>query len=325
MEQTEVAREPLRIDIVGAGRSRNGLGPFLAKAFEREGASVAAVAGRDAARAEANAASLSALLGHPVRAFAGLDALCASGIDALVVASPAESHLAALRAAASAGVSCLCEKPIVLPAEVAAAMDPLAALARSGALVAENVQWPENLGVLEALHGPAPDGGPTRVVMGLSPIAAEPRAMAEDSLPHLLSLVWSVARLLPEERLRLRAATLDAAGPGRCDLTLALESPRRTVEASLRLSQCEEQPRPAWFSVDGRRVDRRIGPGYSISFAGGGNEVSVEDPLQKLVGKFCRDLQAPPSSLRDVRRAAAAFAVASRLEVYGEAIDRLFG
>src|SRR5262245_11429422 len=90
--------------IVGAGRSRNGLGPFLATFLERAGCRVTAVAGRSPERAEANAAALGERLGHEVRPCRDLDELCTSGIAALVIASPPEHHLAALRAAAAAGL-----------------------------------------------------------------------------------------------------------------------------------------------------------------------------------------------------------------------------
>ncbi|MFN9706514.1 MAG: hypothetical protein ACK595_17065, partial [Planctomycetota bacterium] len=52
---------PLRIGIFGAGRSRQGLGAFLARAFEAAGATVAAVAGRAAAGGVRAAGALAAL------------------------------------------------------------------------------------------------------------------------------------------------------------------------------------------------------------------------------------------------------------------------
>src|ERR1700736_4413687 len=106
-------RDLVPIGIVGAGRSRNGLGPVLAEFLEHEGFFVAGVSGRSLERAAANAESIGRKLGHEVNPFSSPTALCASGVAALVIASPAEFHLDALQAAVEAGLPALCEKPLV--------------------------------------------------------------------------------------------------------------------------------------------------------------------------------------------------------------------
>ena len=296
----------------------------MARAFEREGALVVGCSGRDAARAEANAAQLAASLGHSVHSYADVRSLCASGIDALVVASPAERHLESLQAAAALGLPCLCEKPLVDPASVEEAMAAILDFTESGALLTDHAQWPCLLPTLDALYGPSLDVASRRVEMGLSPITGEPRAMAEDSLPHLISMAWAVARPGHGELLTLQEARGEFVSPGRGRMDLVLNGPRGRVDATLFVEQHLEQPRPAWFSVDGRRADRRIGEGYQLSFCGNGRDVAVEDPLQTLVGQFVRNLRYPASGMRNVQRAAAAHAVAGRLCLYVETIARLF-
>jgi hypothetical protein len=318
-------RRQLRVGIVGAGRSRNGLGPFLAQAFERFGCAVTGVAGRNAVRAESSAASLGVLLGHPVRAFADVASLCGSGIDALVVASPQDAHLASIEAAADQGVACLCEKPICGSSEVTRAVAVLLGFAERGTLVAENVQWPENLPVLDALHGSWRAGSSRRVELGLSPTSADPREMLEDSLPHLLSLAWAVAGLRHGDRLEWERSKLATLAHGSVVLEARFLAPSCTVDARLELRQHVEQPRPAWFAIDGRRADRRIGAGYAISFVGGGREVQVEDPLHRLVAGFVRNCAVPASGMRDVQRASMAHAVASRLSLWHRILLESFG
>src|SRR3954468_17260691 len=105
--------EKIPIGIVGAGRSRGGCGPFLAGFFEKEGFFVAGVSGRSLERTNANAEMLGKQFGHEVNPFASPEELCASGVAALVIASPAELHLEALQTAAEAGLPVLCEKPLV--------------------------------------------------------------------------------------------------------------------------------------------------------------------------------------------------------------------
>ena len=46
------------IGMVGAGRTRNGLGPFLAEFLETEGFVIAGVSGRSLERAQSNAGTL---------------------------------------------------------------------------------------------------------------------------------------------------------------------------------------------------------------------------------------------------------------------------
>jgi hypothetical protein len=191
------ANEPLRIGIVGAGRTRNGLGPFLARAFEKAGARIVAVAGRDLARAEATAAELAAGLGHPVAAASDVGALTGHELDAMVIAAPVAAHLPALRAALAADVPVFCEKPLVGPEEGDAVAPLVDAFCARGLVLMENCQWPMVLPAWETLF---PDRDRSRVqavAMGLAPATGGP-AMLEDSLSHLLSVVQAVAPVGPD-------------------------------------------------------------------------------------------------------------------------------
>lgn len=304
-----------RVAVLGAGRSRNGLGPFLAQQLEHAGAIVVAVVGRDPARAAANAAELAARLGHGVAPVATLGELAAHAPDALVVATPAEHHLAGLAWAAAHGIACLCEKPLVLPPVIDQALRAVTALTARGALLAENCQWPFVLPAVAALHGAAP--GPVRsVAMGLSPTGRGPGPMLHDALPHLLSVVQACA----DAPLALHQCALaPAAGDERCELHLQFTAGERPLAAELQLRHCAQQPRPAWLAVDGRRIDRRLGPDYAIRFAAATREVAVADPMQQLVAAFVADLRRPDPGLR--LRAAAR--IGERLRLYGAILRSL--
>src|SRR5262245_18558560 len=144
---------PLAAGIVGSGRSRGGLGPFLATFLERAGCQVTAVAGRSLARAAENAAALGLRLGHEVRPCRDVAELCVSGISALVIASPPEHHLPALQAALSARLPVLCEKPIVSERDTVAGTAVVSAFATRRILLAEHCQWPYVLQALPKLYG----------------------------------------------------------------------------------------------------------------------------------------------------------------------------
>lgn len=281
---------PLRIGVVGAGRARQGTGPYLAAAAEEAGAFVAAVAGRDRAGAERAAAGLAAARGHAVAAAADLGEL-AAGVDAVIVASPAEAHAAGLAAALGRSRPCLCEKPLLPFARRDAAAGLIAAFAAHDVLLVEHCQWPEVLPAFFALYPGRAGCPPAEVVMGMSP-AGVGRAMIEDSLSHVLSLVQALAAVDASAGVRdVRQRDTGSAAEHNV-LTFTLQAMHGPVRVELRLDRCQQQPRPAWFAVDGARVDRRIGAGYAMSLVAGEREQPLPDPLRALVTRFvawCRE------------------------------------
>ncbi|MBL8749845.1 MAG: Gfo/Idh/MocA family oxidoreductase [Planctomycetes bacterium] len=287
-----IVRAPLRVGIVGAGRTRQGLGPYFARWFEAAGARVAAVSGRTLDGARRTADELAAAFGHPVDAAADAAAL-ARTVDLLVVASPVATHLEGLDAALAAGVPCLCEKPLVAAEHEAAGRARIAAFGRRGLLLAENCQWPHALPALFELH-PELTGAPVwRVAMGLGPIGAG-AAMVADSLSHVLSVVQALAPLDDAVVHDVRATDRSATAV-RNVVSFTVGARAGPVAVELHLEHCPQPPRPAWIAVNGRRVDRRIGAGYTISFVrGDGRALNVTDPLQRLVYGLVSTLESEP-------------------------------
>jgi predicted dehydrogenase len=271
--------------MVGAGRSRNGLGPFLAEFLEAAGFAVVGVAGRSPERAAANAEALSLRLGHEVEAFASLAALCGSRVAALAIASPAESHLEALQAGAEAGLPTLCEKPLVHESDGQQGAAVIETFARERLPLLENCQWPYVLPAFVQLHGQVRAGEEVRVAMGLGP-PRRGREIVQNTVSHLLSVIQAVGALDP-------AAVVtdvhldDPTYTGTHNvLRFRLAGPGRTVEGALHLEICVAPPRPAWLAIDGRRMDRRVGEGHSIAFSGNNREVTIGDPMKELVKHF---------------------------------------
>jgi predicted dehydrogenase len=305
----------LAIGLVGAGRTRNGLGPYLARALEHAGAQVTGVSGRDAARAESAAAELARQLGHPVTHHADAPSLARSGVQALVVASPPEAHLDGLRAALAAGVPCLCEKPLVTAAATAAGVELVAAFQRRGLLLVENCQWPFTLPALFELYPRLRAQAVRSVEMLLAP-ARSGLAMVEDTLSHLLSVVQALA---PGDLALTRVVLADPPEAPQNVLQLGFAGAAGPIAVTLRLVPGPAQPRPAWLSVDGCRMDRRIGENYALSFTDGARAVSVDDPMAALVYGFVESLRSP--SIDRIR--AHAESVALRLRLYGEVLARI--
>lgn len=305
-----------RLCILGAGRTRQGLGPFLADHAERAGARIVAVCGRDQASGERGAAALATRLGHPVRPLADLAAVAVAELDGMIVASPPEAHLAAMQMAVTRGLPTLCEKPLVTRDQAAAGLAVVARFRSSGVLLEENCQWPHVLPVFDVV---APDWRrrPVRsVVMGLSP-AAPGTAMVADSLSHLLSVLQAVAPISATTALQSIRCQRETTAPENRILELAFNGPVLTARLELRV--CPEQPRPAFLALDAVRVDRRIGPGYRLEFATAERSVPVADPMAELVYRFVSQLPHPSID----RIHASADAIAVRLRFYTEILGAL--
>ncbi|MEO6597287.1 MAG: Gfo/Idh/MocA family oxidoreductase [Planctomycetota bacterium] len=308
----------IRVGLVGAGRTQQGLGPYLARALELAGARVTGVAGRDLLGARRGAMLLADQLAHPVEAAASAVELTAR-VDALVIASPVAAHLAGLDAALGAGIPCLCEKPLVDWRQAAAGQLRLEAFAGRGLLLDENCQWPFVLGALFDLH-PDLAGAPVRsVAMGLGPAGAGP-TMLVDSLSHVISVVQALATL--DERAPVAAVRQSHAAALAEENSLSFELAAATgpIAVHLHLRRCREQPRPAWIEVNGVRMDRQIGADYALSFAAAdGRQAKVRDPLHQLVYRFIALLQA-----KDIERTAALVASAAlRLRLYSDILHAL--
>lgn len=317
------ASVPLEVGLVGAGRSRNGLGPFLSRYLEQHGLRVAVVSGRNEVRAAVAAGELAAALGHPVRAAADAEALCGDRIKAVVIASPAEYHTEALAAALRWRLPCLCEKPVAAPGQLQHARGLLDGFLAAGLLLVENCQWPHVLPAFAELHGCDPRARtPQTLDFGLSPSVVGP-AMLPDSLPHLLSLVDALVPAGAE--VELAAVSQSDAGAQAAHNRVVLRFAWRDgeLEARLHLQHSSEQPRPAWLALDGLRMDRRIESDYRICFIAGDRVVRARDPLEARVADFADSVRAVTSGSLLATDAAAS--VLRRLDWLARALDLLVG
>ena len=145
--------------------------------------------------------------------------------------------------------------------------------------------------------------------------------MLADSLSHVLSLVQAVAAPLPADARVEDISQSDGGADARANVVrFRVVGGTEDVAVTLHLRCCPEQPRPAWFAIDDVRLDRRLGADYAISFArADGRVANIEDPLQRLVYGFSRNLQATNrESLR-----ANADVIALRIRLYATVVEAL--
>jgi hypothetical protein len=281
---TDGQTAPVPVGIVGAGRTRGGLGPFLAGFLEAEGFIVTGVSNRSMERSIANAETIAKLLNHPVTSFASPESLCAGGVSALVIASPPEFHLEALQAAASASLPTLCEKPLIVNNQVERGLAIIDHFATNHLPLVENCQWRYVIPAFLQLHGSVPSKREMLVELGLG-TPRFGREMIPKYIPHLLSVIQAIDST---GDATVEDVEIDDPRCERTDNTLhfRLHGRAKTVLAKLHLNLCVDPPRPAWLAINGRRIDRHVGEDYSITFSANGAKVAIFDPVRQLVRSF---------------------------------------
>lgn len=273
----------MNIAIIGARRSKNGIGEYIGKFFHRNKVNVLCVLGTTMETASEASKTLKehGISARPYRDFSEMAAK--EDLDAVAVASPEQTHHSFLGACLEQGYSVFCEKPFIDPGQKDAAgiLEALFALSREKqAVVAMNSQWPFCLPFYEKLCGSIDPGSAGRFFMRLSPVC-EGMDMIPDSAPHCLSILHTalgkgeIAGLIFDEK------------PGRMDIRFAYITKNGPCEVSLSLVRETAQPRTMSFGFNDRIAERIIDKAtYDIRLSFEGNEVHIPDPLELSVRDF---------------------------------------
>lgn len=280
---------------MGAGRRRQGLGPFVARDLAAAGAEIAGFVVTSAASRDAVSRAWSRELGIQARGHLDFSSLLrAERLDAVAILSPAETHERYLDAALEAELHVLCEKPLVWgrPELAATARRVALGFQKRGLLLWENCQWPYTLPAFERLHPGALAQPPRRLAIRLQPDSFGAQ-MLGDAVPHALSLIQA---LLPGgagqiERLRFKGGR---PASQRLALEFRYRAGERELEVAIELLRSDRRPREACLEIDGRRAERLVAAdGYQLSFAADDRTVPLPDPLTLLVADFVRALPLP--------------------------------
>ena len=297
----------LRAAVVGARRTRQGTGEWVARDLAGAGVTVCAIVGTSPEGRRSALETLRERYGIEARAYASLpELLSEERVDVVAICSPREAHLEQVRAALEAGCHVFCEKPFVwwdgLGADPAGGdrlrevLEPLlAGFQARGLQLGLNCQWPFTLAGFDQLHPDARSKPLRRFEMHLGPTRAGHEALL-DSGSHPLSMLYALAgasceglgdvsvRFLDAERVTM-VCEFDYQGP---------ETPRgEPVAVELRLVQHAKPPRPAGYAINAQAVIRQIQlPDYSLSFEAQGRVQSLPDPLSAAVHDFLARVRA---------------------------------
>jgi len=274
----------MRVSIIGAGRTRNGIGEYIGRYFHANGADVTSVLGTTEGTIERATIALRkyGILSTPYTNFHRM--VEKDKPDAVVIASPSSTHYEYLVKCVEMGLSVFCEKPFIWqqPQDLGRAAEDILEGARAQKItVAMNSQWPFAMNAYEEMCGKLEEKRQDRFFMLMSPFSPG-KEMIPESVPHPLSLLYcsrgegevrdlSVESPLEREML-IRFNYLSKRGE--CDVTIRLISQR-------------EQPREFRFGFDDRIVSRRIDlKNYEIYFQHEGKEMKIVDPVALSVKNF---------------------------------------
>lgn len=186
----------MKTAIIGAGRNKSGIGQYIGKYFQKNGATVISVLGTT----EKTAFKASSILTQY-----GIDAAYYTDFnrmmkrerpDAVVIASPALTHYEYLTKCVKEGVHIFCEKPFFWQDKndinINSLFENIFETAESNDLkIAMNSQWPFSLPYYEQLCGPVDSQKVDTFFTRLSPMVSG-KQMILESVPHALSILYTV-------------------------------------------------------------------------------------------------------------------------------------
>jgi len=273
----------MNIAVIGAGRTNNGIGPFIGRFFQKNNADVTAVLGTSQATTRKAAEALEHG-GRVPRSYTQIDDLLSNEpLDIAVIASPTATHLTYLTACIEAGLHIFCEKPFIDPGmpDVPARLDKIFQDAERRRLtIAMNSQCPFLHAEYERFCSRLRPQDADHFFIRLSPMV-DGRDMIPDSVPHALSLIYAALGNgeIGDLRIEQEEAQMAIAGIYRAHST--------DCRFRIDLKRHPQQPRPFSFGWNHRTIHRRITlEPYGISFQYGDTIRKVADPLELSVQNF---------------------------------------
>ena len=284
----------LNISIVGPGRSNQGTGPYIARAFSELGANICGVVSSSLNSAKGAAQQLHSDYEIECEPYESLDDLLKSNtVDIVAISSPVDSHLDYLKMAVRHNCHIFCEKPLWWTSKnnaefrnieyVTDETTRLVTQCNDKNLVLQlNTQWPFTLPTYYELY-PNTELKTQNVKsfsMWLYPQSTNSN-MVIDAVPHVLSMLYSI---LSAGRIQYIEADISNQ-----NLTIKFDYLHAVgdTEVSIYLKSSDEAPKPAAYSINGNRVDRHVElSNYLISLRSSDKQLAVKDPLVCSVENF---------------------------------------
>src|SRR4030066_304002 len=279
----------MNISIIGAGRSRNGIGEYIGKYFHKCGGKVSSVLGTTE---KTSLQASSALQRYGIQANPYTDfnkMISIEKPDVVVIASPSHTHYDYLLKCIHSGCHIFCEKPFIWNdcMDIRKRVEDIFEMAYEKKItIAMNSQWPFSIDAYEALCGRIVIQQANTFFIQMSP-PFPGREMIPESVPHALSLLYCLLGVGEIEDLSFES---DGAKEMAIKFSYLFET--QTCNVFIRLTFEETPPRHFSFGLNDKIVSRSLGSeDYEIHFHYGDREMKIIDPLELSVKNFMEAVQ----------------------------------
>jgi len=279
----------MKISIIGAGRTRNGIGEYIGKYFHQQGAKVTSVLGTTE-KTGLHASSALRKYGIEAHSYTDFDAMIgAESPDIVVIASPASTHYDYLLRCLDWGLHVFCEKPFIWGdhTDIRTRIEDIYKKAREkGLTIAMNSQWPFSIDDYEEICGKIRIEEKNSFFVRMSPFSAG-RVMIPDSVPHPLSILY--CRLGAGE---IQELNFELDGEGEMNIRFIYQFGTRACDVLIELVCQKLPPRDFSFGFNGKIVSRSLDLNhYEIFFNFGNRRLKIMDPLELSVKNFIKAVE----------------------------------
>ncbi len=279
----------MKISIIGAGRTRNGIGEYIGKYSHRHGATVTSVLGTTEITS-LHAASALRTYGIEAHSYTDFDAMVnAEKPDAVVIASPSSTHYDYLLKCLDRGLHILCEKPFIWDdtTDLRRRVEDILKKAREkGLTIAMNSQWPFSIDDYEEICGKIRIEERNKFFVRMSPFSPG-RVMIPESVPHPLSILYC---RLGAGGIRELNFEWEREGALAIRFTYLFES--RACDVLIKLVHQWTPPRDFSFGFNDKVVTRSLDFNrYEIYFNYANKKLKIVDPLELSVKNFMEAVQ----------------------------------
>jgi len=274
----------MKIAIVGAGRTRNGIGEYIGKYFHRLGGKVTSVLGTSK-KTSLQASLALGRYGIEARPYTDFEEMVKiEGPDAVVIASPSSTHYGYLLKSLDSGLHIFCEKPFIWDDHtdiLERVEDVLKKASPKKLTVAMNSQWPFSIETYEELCGKLKLRRSNAFFIRMSPFSPG-KAMIPESLPHPLSLLYCF--LGPG---KIEDVSFESRGEGEMDIRFTYLFETNACNVAVRLVHQKTPPREFSFGFNDKIVVRSLDlQNYEIYFNYKDKKLMIRDPLELSVKNF---------------------------------------
>ncbi|MGA2315164.1 MAG: Gfo/Idh/MocA family oxidoreductase [Thermodesulfobacteriota bacterium] len=274
----------LNVSIIGAGRTRNGIGEYIGKYFHQHGAKVTSVLGTTE-KTSLQASSALRKYGIEAHPYTNFDEMVrGEKPDAVVIASPSSTHYEYLLKSLNSGLHIFCEKPFLWDdhKDIRRRIEDIFEKAREKTLtIAMNSQWPFSIDYYEEICGKIRIKETNNFFIRMSPFSPG-KVMIPESIPHPLSILY--CRLGAGE---IQNLNFESDGEGEMSIRFTYLFRTWACDALIRLVHQKTPPREFSFGFNDKIVFRSLDlKNYEIYFHYGSKKLRIVDPLELSVKNF---------------------------------------